>query len=85
MHNHQLKTNNRTVAPMSFSGTLDINVCKIENEKLTIQTVHGDDHLGKITFNILFIICLNLHFNRGSRFRWNNYELCITRIYGIIE
>ena len=79
-----LKTTNRIICINEISGTLDINICKIENGKLAIKAVHGDKHLGKVTFNI-FHNMPEFEFNRWPEFRWSNYELCITKIYGIIE
>ena len=49
-------------------GTLDINICEIKNRKLAIKAVNGNEHLGEITFNILFIICRNLHLIGGQDF-----------------
>ena len=31
---------------LKFSGTLDISIVEIKNEKLDVKSVHGDAHLG---------------------------------------
>ncbi|PAV81547.1 hypothetical protein WR25_10230 [Diploscapter pachys] len=45
-YNEDKKLENSNIMIFDFGGgTLDINICKIENGKLAIKAVHGDDHL----------------------------------------
>ncbi|PAV63336.1 hypothetical protein WR25_25458 [Diploscapter pachys] len=48
-YNEDKKLEDSNIMIFDFGGgTLDINICKIENGKLAIKAVHGDEHLGKI-------------------------------------
>ncbi|PAV77836.1 hypothetical protein WR25_19972 isoform G [Diploscapter pachys] len=51
-YNEDKKLEDSKIMIFDFGGgTLDINICKIENGKLAIKAVHGDEHLGGQDFD----------------------------------